>query len=91
MSGKRDDSEFGGESAGQNPMDTGIKGGKPHHPPGHPLHKKRDDSEFGGESVGQNPMDQGRVPTQEELDADRAANPDTSEQVGGSERDGGGA
>lgn len=51
--------------------------------------KKRDDSEFGGESAG-NPMDPGKVPTQEELDKDRAENPDTSEQVGGADRDAGG-
>ena len=49
---------------------------------------KRSESEFGGESAG-NPMDQGKVPTQAELDADRAANPDTSKQVEGAERDAG--
>lgn len=32
-----------------------------------------------------------KEPTQAELDADRAANPDTSKQVDGAERDGGGA
>jgi hypothetical protein len=47
----------------------------------------RDPSEDGSESAGEmNPKE----PTQEELDADREANPDTSEQVGGIDRDGGG-
>lgn len=51
--------------------------------------KNRDASEFGGESAG-DPMSQGKVPTQAELDADRAANADTSKQAEGAERDAGG-
>jgi hypothetical protein len=47
----------------------------------------RDPSEDGSESAGEmHPKE----PTQEELDADRKANPDKSKQVDGSERDAGG-
>jgi len=52
-----------------------------------PKHPHHDPSKDGGEadtSTVQNPKE----PTQAELDADRAANPDTSEQV--SDKDNGG-
>lgn len=49
---------------------------------------ERDPSEFGGDTAPetQNPTE----PTQAELDADRAANPDTSEQVSDTDSGGGG-
>lgn len=48
----------------------------------------KDDSTFGGDTVpgSQNPKE----PTQAELDADRASNPDTSKQVSDTDSGGGG-
>lgn len=83
-----DPSEFGGESAGAANMNPGP-GPEPEHKTGHDHKPKPDDSsKFGGDTAPgtMNPKE----PDQAALDADRAANPDTSEQVGGAERDAGG-